>query len=256
MSNPSSSITYFDRLPDEILLEILNNAMENESPFFPEYCVQAANERRECRPPCHHVKLNARTAYFLSSQHAHLDNWLFVNSTSRRIRSLGREAFFSSKIIAMNSSLPERLHNGSFSAFGSALDQKIALRNIRAIILLDLTMYIASVFLQLPKTLHAFPRLERSTILVGFRRQEPVLLISETERVNVPVELKQLLGSIGLASGMMPKMALCKGLQWPELRIMLTRDVYPALRVKADIMLNTERARRETQFHVEQRRCS
>ncbi|TGJ82188.1 hypothetical protein E0Z10_g6578 [Xylaria hypoxylon] len=251
MSISTSSIAYFDRLPDEILLKILCDAMEHESPFFPEYCVQAANERRECRGPFHLSKLNARTAYFLSSQYIHLNNWLFVNTTSRRVRSLGREAFFGSKTIAMNSSLPGRLRSGAFSAFGNALDQELALRNIRSIVLVDLTMYISSVFLQLPKTLHAFPRLENSMILVGFRRQVPELLISEMERVHVPTELKQLLGSIGLASEMMPQIVLCKGIQWPELRIMLTMDVYPVLRAKADIMPETEQAKMETQLHVE-----
>ncbi|KAI3338524.1 hypothetical protein F4824DRAFT_459519 [Ustulina deusta] len=240
MSIPSS-IAYFDRLPDEILLKILNDAMEHESPFFPEYCVQTSKVRRESQVPCHHSRLRARTADFLSSQYIHLDTWLFVNITSRRIRRLGREAFFSSKTIAMNSSLPERLRNGTFSALGNAFDQELALHNIRSIILVDLTMHIASVFLQLPKTLRAFPNLERSMILVGFRRQEPVLLISEAERVHVPTELKQLLGTIGMASGAVPEIALCKGLQWPELREMLTRDVYPALRVKADIMAKSNK---------------
>ncbi|KAI0415136.1 hypothetical protein F5X98DRAFT_347542 [Xylaria grammica] len=248
MSVLNSSNAYFDRLPDEILLMILNDVMERGSPFFPEYCVQTANDSRD---PCHLSNLNTRTAHFLSSQHIHLKNWLFVNTTSRRIRSVGREAFFGSKTIAMNSSLPERLRNGTFSAFGSALDQKLALHNIRSIILVDLTMYIASVFLQLPKTLHAFPRLENCMILVGFRRREPVLLISETEKVDVPAELTRLLGRIGLASGMMPKMALCKGLQWPELRMMLTRDVYPALRVKADIMTKAGQDKVGTQPHTE-----
>ncbi|KAI0432294.1 hypothetical protein F5Y09DRAFT_302178 [Xylaria sp. FL1042] len=242
MSVPTSSIAYFDRLPDEILLQILNDVIEPASPFFPEYCVQTSKERSKNQVSSFLPKLRAITTPFFSSQYIHLDKWLIVNLTSRRIRRLGREAFFRSTTIAMNSSLPERLGNGTFSAFGSALDQEIALRNIRSIILVDLTMYIASVFLQLPKTLRAFPRLERSMILVGFRRQEPVLLISEVERVQVPGELKRLLGSIGVASGAVPEIALCKGLYWAELREMLTGDVYPALRVKADILAKSNKA--------------
>ncbi|KAI0970892.1 hypothetical protein F4678DRAFT_106900 [Xylaria arbuscula] len=227
MSIPTSSIAYFDRLPDEILLQILNDAMERDSPFFPEHCVQAGKE---------HPKLRAIKTHFLSSQYVHLDDWLFVNILSHRIRRLGREAFFRSKTIAMNSSLAERLRNGTFSAFGGARDQELVLRNIRSIILVDLTMYITSVFLQLPKTLRAFPNLERSTIMVGFRRQEPALLISKAERRQAPIELRRLLGNIGIDSEAVPEMALCKGLYWAELREMLTRDVYPALRVRGATM--------------------
>ncbi|KAI1352781.1 hypothetical protein F5Y01DRAFT_313445 [Xylaria sp. FL0043] len=241
MSVSASSIAYFDRLPDEILLQILNDAMEPATPFFPEYCVRTRKERPKSQVTCYLPNLEANANQFLSSQDVHLDTWLVVNLTSRRIRRLGREAFFRSTTIAMNSSLPERLSNGAFSAFGSAVDQEIALRNIRSIILVDLTMYTASVFLQLPKTLRAFPNLEKSMILVGFRRQEPVLLISEVEAVQVPAELKQLLGRIGVASGAVPAIALCKGMYWAELREMLTRDIYPALRVKADIMARSNK---------------
>ncbi|KAI0405237.1 hypothetical protein F4802DRAFT_597366 [Xylaria palmicola] len=233
MSASTSSIAYFDRLPDELLLLILNHAMEQRTPpFFPEYCVQTVRES------CTGQK---STDAPLSSQSAHLKDWRGISMTSRRIRGLGREAFFGAKTIAMTSSFPERLRKGTFAAFGGPSDQELALRSIRSIILVDVVAYSPSVFILLPKILRLFPKLGETVILFGYRRHEPVQLISEAGRVDTPIELQHLLGGIGLTSELMPEIAVCKELRWSEIRGALTRTVYPMLKAKADMMAKIKR---------------
>ncbi|KAI0403456.1 hypothetical protein F4802DRAFT_571467 [Xylaria palmicola] len=211
MSTPGSSspVAYFDLLPDEILLKILRITMKSQFEFFPEHCLQVIQEGREGR------RLSP-------SQHTHLHDWRIVNATSGRIRRLGREAFFRAKIFAMSASLPGRLRSGAFPAFGSAADQALALRYIRSVVWLEPGGPLAPRLLtQMPGTLRAFRKLERVVVVFRGGRQGALGLIPRPRRVDVPPEMRRLLGE-----GLILEVAICEGMPWPGFPAAPLMDVY------------------------------
>ncbi|KAJ2991680.1 hypothetical protein NUW58_g2433 [Xylaria curta] len=227
----STLVAYIDRVPDEILLMILKLAMRNEYEFFPELCVQAIRSRRGGRLESEY---KSAVRYFsLLQQSTHLNDWCIANRTSRRIRTMGREAFFSSKVFTVSSSFPNKLRNGTFSAFGNAFQQRLALRYIRYIVFEDAATTKPTLFLELPKIVHTLPQLASVVLWFGRGTSKTCRHIPEKDLKEFPMMLKQLFGDIGLASGAKLQVSLGYGLQWAEFEWGLGCYIYPRLRNRA-----------------------
>ncbi|KAI0457155.1 hypothetical protein F5B21DRAFT_464587 [Xylaria acuta] len=245
MSTLASSVAYFDRLPDEILLEILKFAMKHEYPFFPEHCLQHL-----IRHDCHLRRLVncPDDESNFPCQYPHLDDWFTIKAINRRTRRLSWEAFFSSKTIAMTSSLPKELSDGTFVAFGSALDQKTALWFIRSISLVDLSTTNPLEIMRMPRTLGVFPRLKEIKLLCGYEKLQIRKLDIPVCRAQwrcAPTELNRLLGGIGLTDGVVLQIALVDGVSWSDFQTWLVTDVYPVLQTKANIRARSKKGQTE-----------
>ncbi|RYC58227.1 hypothetical protein CHU98_g7974 [Xylaria longipes] len=124
----------------------------------------------------------------------------------------------------MTASFPKKLSNGTFSALGSTLDQQMVLRYIRSISLVELPMINPLAIMQLPKTLRAFSKLENIQLLCGYEKVHALgpqihvtdIPVCRAEWRCAPTELKRLLGSIGMADGVVLQVALRDGRQWSE----------------------------------------
>ncbi|KAJ2897059.1 hypothetical protein MKZ38_005009 [Zalerion maritima] len=104
-------------------------------------------------------------------QAAHLKDWLCANSTCRRFRRLGKEQFFAAKTFAMSTHFPKRLSNyGDSSPFKlSDADKKLFLERVEHVVIVDNNAYSPRQLMELPKSVGAFSRLKRCTLLFGFR---------------------------------------------------------------------------------------
>ncbi|KAI0403453.1 hypothetical protein F4802DRAFT_290009 [Xylaria palmicola] len=241
MSDFTPSVAYLDRLPDELFLQILGFSMHDETEFYPEYCVHIFKESRRVRYP-------SRPGH---QQQSHLKDWCIVNATSRNIRRLGREAFFSAKTIAMSYSLPQQLRNGTFSAFGTAADQQIALRCTRSINLVDMMMTCPSTFMQLPATLQAFPKLERGKLSFGFSIYDfDLKVLRWTRGVDDLWHVLPLLHDIGVARGVVLQMGLQDQVSPSDFSLFLARIVRPRLVLNANSTSKPE-TKRPAVLHVD-----
>ncbi|KAI1163344.1 hypothetical protein F5B18DRAFT_651680 [Nemania serpens] len=225
MSSFVTSSTNINWLPDELLLQILNDSMYQESQFYPEYCVHISKESRQAQHP-------SRPGH---QQQPHLKDWCIVSATSRNIRRVGREAFFRSKTIAMSYSLPQQLRNGTFSAFGTPTDQKLALRFIRSINLVDMMMTCPSTFLQLPATLQVFPNLKTGVLSFGFTVYDQDLSVLSWVRGEDDVwVIIQLLHDIGVPLRVALHLSLYKKIPRFEFFQFLELDAHPRLQAESD----------------------
>ncbi|KAI1125730.1 hypothetical protein F5Y10DRAFT_246439 [Nemania abortiva] len=199
MPTSAHSISYINRVPDELLLQILKDAMEVTSPFFPEGDVRCRSNLLEYPFPFPHYLVA------FPSQVNHLRDWRLVTSTCRRIRRVGMEAFFRTKTIVMSTSFPGKLRDGTCQYFGSALNQHLALKFTRSIIMvarLDDIMY-SLALKQPPWALGAFSKLERSKLVVttlGYHDSDFGGVL-----VDARTRIKRILGDIGLADKEIPE---------------------------------------------------
>lgn len=212
----TSSVAPFDWLPNEILLEILKFAMDHHTPFVLDdyYLSLNSGKAKESpsRPP----------------QYAHLNDWRIINSINQRVRRVGKVAFFSAKTFALDIWASDQLQSSPFTWFGSASNQEIALQYIRSIILVVPIWDTEAAFLRLPNTLTIFKRLKCSKILLTYEPSCLVDCIYKAERVDVPKEIKQLLGNKGVTDKMMPELHACKGkgyVNWPNYLKLLAKHI-------------------------------
>lgn len=120
-STTSKMVSLLQALPDEILLKIIKAFAENPKSyiFFPQYCVLPG--RYPCGPTMEiNYPYSADTKRYCSNipfdQKRHAFDWLVLNTTSRTIRRLGREVFYSTRSFAMTMSLPDKLQQGVLSS--------------------------------------------------------------------------------------------------------------------------------------------
>ena len=241
-----------DRLPDEILQQILNNVMKRNDPF----CIQEYFHDRNGGADRDLQRLH-------HSQRAHLLDWLLVVGTSRRLRRLGKEAFFSQKIFVMDSPYASKLRNLE-AGFLSTQDQHTAVGLIRAIVLIDGILFniedekkftkfyrssgfINSVsvspssFLNLSSWVLSFPRLERLDHLFGYRPEEGVHLIVQAAQDRKPAwsnpawsDFERHLGKIGVPTSKLDMgVMICEGTTWDLLKRGLYWNTIPMLRAIA-----------------------
>ncbi|KAI1195515.1 hypothetical protein F5X97DRAFT_326424 [Nemania serpens] len=219
------SSNYIDRLPDELLLEILKISMHHEGQFYPEFCVHNSKESRRAQHP-------SRPGH---QQRPHLNDWCIVSATSRNIRRVGREAFFSSKTIAMSFSLPQQLREGTFSAFGTPADQTLALRYIRAVNFVDMMTACPSTLIELPEILQGFPKLKNVLLSFGYSVYDQDLSVLRCVReLDDPWLILLLLYEIGVPRRVTLYMGIHKQVWAEDFFEIIELQVRPRLRDEAD----------------------
>ncbi|KAI1504540.1 hypothetical protein F5X99DRAFT_371343 [Biscogniauxia marginata] len=228
----------FDRLPEEILLSILLFAMESDIPFFLKYYLKARHHAQSERSK----RVRPTPRKFQSpTQVGHLADWLLINSTSSRIRRLGKEAFFKAKIIAMTNTLAERLQTGAVLDLVSQNDRSLALEYTSDLVFVRNKISSPVELVWIAKRLQAFPRLKSFTLLFGDqhgKRTElaarAVVGTAETAgRFKMPEDLRQLFLDNGVPKHLDLQVAVCPGTTWSAERSTLVQNIYPVLIYRA-----------------------
>ncbi len=300
-----ASISQLDRLPDELLIEILKYAMIRDTPFDLGDCMQNATQVQSCVKRAYEVRnqnLNqsrVKRAYELRnrtinqtldddscfqmspeemetrwnkltdddscfqmspeetekwwskmtidmSSHIHQDHlrdWRIAGSVCKRIRRLGKEAFFSSKIIPMDIPLATKLQGHGLSRL-SLEDQQTAIKYINSIVLIDY-LTAASPWIKLPRCIAGFPKLR----CLDFRFGDAMLGSPVKERVQAPSHFHKVLTDIGV-----PTENLARGIMivsyhtWSESERKLKILVYPGLNnwAKMKLAMGTKRKRTDS----------
>ncbi|GAP85580.2 hypothetical protein SAMD00023353_1301590 [Rosellinia necatrix] len=184
MNVQKAPIAYIDRLPDELLLNILELAVTRSAPFYPEYCIKVLRGRHggEDKPEMSldtapRGLLNAVRGYQLLRQLVHLNDWRALNGTNRRFRRMAVEAFFGAKTIMMTVLFPQMVRRGELPGVGPALNRGLVLKYIRSVALvhrrpgLDLDPAFSEA---VPALLRSFPRLKDSMIVLGESHVSPM----------------------------------------------------------------------------------
>jgi hypothetical protein len=220
-----------NRLPDDILRVILDFAMARDSPFHIDN--QRLDQKRFVFP-YGQPKVHDRTL-----QPVHRMDWIAINSTTRRIRTLGKVSFFSIKTFAIHKDLPARLQRNEPNAINGMMlhDQALALPYIRDIIFVDSKHTSPSFFLTLPKTLAAFPSLRRCTLLFGFDRRY-VEEITKAFLLSRPIdfELREYMVAIGMPQHFKLEETIGLNAKWEEHKTTMEKHVYPMLRLKIKLL--------------------
>lgn len=152
-----------DRLPDEWLQKLLNYAMIRETPC----CIQEYSKNNWSNKHGQSMMSAAIDEQPQSTQRSHLLDWRLVVGTCRRFRRLGKEAFFSQKVFAMEPSLAIALQGLQFTLLTTE-DQKTAVKYMGSVIFIVDNLYSPSSFLTLSSRVSKFPRLGRLDHLFGY----------------------------------------------------------------------------------------
>ncbi|KAM0502339.1 hypothetical protein ACHAP8_003879 [Fusarium lateritium] len=175
-------------LPSELLVSILVHVFDHETPFWIDKCLQLPRHRLDHGVPRPEVVVK---------QDVHRKDWLMVNSTCRRFRSIGKILFFQTKTFVMTLNMHEKLSTGtSWLDLGdqeretalrqykgdeehalkerwcalSAQDHKIALSYIEHIVLSGaLSPYVPNektTMSKIPKLLSTFPALRQCDLII------------------------------------------------------------------------------------------
>ena len=233
-----------DRVPDEILQNILEYAMIEDEPFCVEMCFREAEliERKKKMDPWHYAKqLGRRSDPFKcnlpSDQLRHLLDWRAVVGTCRRIRRMGKPAFFSQKVFAMGPGLASQLQNLQVSRL-SAQDQQIAVKYMSSIIWTKNRTSSPSAFLKLSRHISTFPRLRHLNLLFDCTcRQEEWRIVDATRsRRRAWPHLIDALASVGVSVGTMEVGVMkIQEDEWSKVEKELENCMYPFLRSILDI---------------------
>jgi hypothetical protein len=241
----------FDRIPDEILHQLLYYTMLRPSVFNPETFIQIRSRPVHVPPGPRiamsitypHANITARLTTFRSAcQTEHAADWLAINTTNRRIRRVGKECFWSAKAVALRPTYPALVQKGD-KRFIAIADMALALGRVEHIVIVNGVLVQPIAFLKIPKILRAFPRLRTCRMQFGqsLTGQDVLTNVEEKEwekrkllAREVPRALEQLLRGIGVPDGVRV------GFLVYDSRVdfvrQLERDVYPILGVKARII--------------------
>jgi len=255
---PQGQVSILDRLADETLQHILDFAMARDSPFYIDDPFRGTNRRKRIKyspPPVLESSTGAKDPLFTGHrgdtpvhQHApqsvHRTDWIAINSTSRRIRALGKLSFFKAKTIAMHAGLPARLQRNDFEGIKRMWpnDQALALSYIRDVVIVNARECAPIGFLQLPRALAIFPCLRRCTLLFGFSTSEgdedDVEWITAAFALGGPVPLKmqELMTGVGMPRDFRLEEALGPGWTWAVHRNNIARYIYPMLGIKGRVV--------------------
>ncbi|KAI0544831.1 hypothetical protein F4679DRAFT_589094 [Xylaria curta] len=138
------------------------------------------------------------------SQKVHVTDWVLIHSINRRVRDIGRKAFFQGKSIAMAITLPPKIVIGGVPFLRDPEIRRIALENTRDLTLTNLRTYNAAEFLVLPHHTRLFPNLETCTCLVKSDKWERPAINDLASKREMWYGLARLL----LSTGVSPKVKL------------------------------------------------
>ncbi|KAI4209076.1 MAG: hypothetical protein LQ351_007941 [Letrouitia transgressa] len=271
----------FDRIPNELVYEILSYAMTRNTSFSVSDCIRTAKlvesskkskndsgsqlveddqyfemsaeafcsdklrssfleERRERERKQISVKISQSPwpLYDLSIeiQQEHLLDWRVAGSVCKRLRRLGKRAFFSSKIFAMDLNLAKRLQESSLTRL-STEDQRTASRYINSIILVYHNLQSPSAFITLPHRVAGFPFLKRLYFFFGGRTGDPLVWsrIAAKARMQPPSHFIDVLSTIGLPTEKLDiGIFISPDTNWSVCESSLKKNIYPILRVYVD----------------------
>ena len=239
MAFVTSAVSHFDSLPNEIVREILNWAMVRDTPFDLGDCIRTATAVETT------VNSDSQWPLYdasIESQQRHLQDWRIAGSVCGRVRSLGKEAFFTSKVFAMDLTLAKRLQARSLSRL-STEDQQIASQRITSVILMVDNLQTPSTFINIPRCIAAFPKLECLDFFFGGRKGEPLawMIKAAENRMQPPSHFNDALSAIGtptdkIAMGIL----ISPDSEWSFHEELLKSNVYPMLSVWATMKLGKE----------------
>ena len=256
---PQGQVSILDRLADEILQHILDFAMARDSPFYIDDPFRGNNRKLRRKKVLPRIVFESSTGakdplytglkgdspvHQHAPQSVHQTDWITINSTNRRIRTLGKLSFFRAKTIAMQAELPARLQRNDFKGIKRMWpnDQALALSYIRDLVIVNAKESSPTGFLQLPRTLAAFPCLRRCTLLFGFGthkgNEDDVEWITVAFALGGPVPLKmqELMTGVRMPRYFRLEEALGPGWTWAEHQSTITKYVYPMLGITADLL--------------------
>ncbi|KAI1366808.1 hypothetical protein F5Y08DRAFT_300156 [Xylaria arbuscula] len=253
-----------EAIPEELLLLILGYAMTRNSPFQIDYIPLEGdpdpnNTSIHDKIPVHKwfypaiqltsssgrkdplsFRVSAGCPHRRDKQETHIADWIIANSVSRRMRRLGRRAFFESKSIAIRSTVLRRTFNSLTSGTGFArivaATPEPLLSYTRHLILADASEQRPTWMLSLVHLLSedVFPALREVTLVFGHGKSDGPEWMTAAVAVAEPLweELRRLLGAIGVP----PRIRVTETLgtlgNWPEHRSLLQKFIVPILELK------------------------
>ncbi|KAL9036946.1 MAG: hypothetical protein Q9214_005911 [Letrouitia sp. 1 TL-2023] len=271
-------MSQFDRIPDELVYEILTNAMTRNTSFSIIDCIRTANAVDSSVKSKHdsgsqpieddqYFEMSAeafcsnelRSSLFnekderkrkqisvekskslwplydlsIGIQQDHLLDWRVAGSVCKRLRRLGKKAFFSSKTFAMDLNLAKRLQELSLTRLSTG-DQRTASRYINSIILVYHNLRSPSAFITLPRRIAGFPFLKRLHFYFGGRAGDPLVwnTIAAKARMEPPSHFVDILSTIGLPTEKLDiGILISPDTNWSLHERSLENNVYPMLRV-------------------------
>ena len=242
VSSTAVQMSPIHKLTDVEMLEILRWAMMRESPLSINNCIRTAKalERARVAEPSL-AKYRTILTESDPSQLLHLRDWRVAGSVSKDFRRLGKEAFFSSKIFAMDVSIARNIQKCDLERL-STEDQRTASKHIRAIVLVENIH--PSPFIRLPNLVAGFPRLERLDLLFTKEKilHDADLVAAAEARMQAPSHLIDILRSIGvpterLVIGVMVRDPVSTRFSYEK---RLEDNVYPTLKVWANVKAQRE----------------
>ncbi|PGG96921.1 hypothetical protein AJ79_09400 [Helicocarpus griseus UAMH5409] len=167
------------QLPNEVLSMIIDHAMTRDDPLFLDYLLQnpypvEKARRRADYLPDKDIETAARRErkvytswpnpdqfYLSPSQRPHLQDWCFINSTCRLLRTLGKPAFFARKTFVLSPELADKFRNSRLRGL-SKEDQQLARRCFTSLVFaIGDYFFVPKSVLSLPRRLEIFPRVTR-----------------------------------------------------------------------------------------------
>ena len=131
MAHNASPSTELMCLPNENLSTILAYAMVTTEPVDLPSCIHKGRNHWE-KPPRDAGLYEKWLDQLDDSQKRHQVDWIMVNSTSRRFRNVGKEAFFTNKIFALGCREIGQMEKGNLVGLGT-LNTGIAVSRITAV---------------------------------------------------------------------------------------------------------------------------
>ena len=260
----TSAKSQFDTLPIELVHEILSYAMVRDNPFDLGDCIRTAkhldtsviseNPRivslieadRSRRYKADGEKSSFQRRLYKASietQQQHLQDWHVAGSVCSRVRRIGKEAFFSNKVFAMDLPLAKRLQARSLSRL-STEDQQTALKHITSILLIVDNPQSPSAFISLPRCIAGFPKLTcLDFFLVGSLKADPLSSMIEAAktRLQPPSEFYEALTAIGMPTDKIAMgISINPDTKWSSYARSLESNIYPMLRAWATMKFGKE----------------
>ncbi|KAG7004465.1 hypothetical protein G7Y79_00025g057510 [Physcia stellaris] len=216
-----------DRIPNELLQQILNFAMLSKIPFCIDNFLDASKWATKYR--------RGFDSFLDPSQLPTLRDWRLIVGTSRRFRQLGKEAFFSHKTIVMDPDTVDLLQTSQLKPL-SVEDQGIMIKYTNSIVFPERTSESPSSLLRLSRRIAPFPHLQHIGILFGYRKKEPLELLIEAvqEGRPAPDHLPSAVASMGVpVDKIQVTLMVWPSNSWDMHVADLQRVIYPVIRIAA-----------------------